>query len=60
MTKQQQPQLKAAAIAYYEQGLNVVPEKLTYDSAKGKWDKMPLVPWRDWDNRRQTIEEFKL
>src|SRR5208283_4723239 len=55
----EQTQLIAAAAAYYEQGLNVVPEKLTYDPAKIKWDKMPLVPWRDWDNRRQTIEEFR-
>jgi hypothetical protein len=49
--------LKEAAKAYYDQGLNVVPMQLCYENPKE--NKKPLVQWSRWETERQTIEEFE-
>jgi DNA-binding MarR family transcriptional regulator len=47
--KTENTELKAAAEAYFEAGLNVVTVK----------EKQPLQPWQKWTSQRQTKEEFK-
>ncbi len=51
-------EIVATATQYYEQGLNIIPEKLTLDEQKQHWEKRPLIEWRSLQTRRQTKEEF--
>lgn len=43
-------ELRAAATAYYESGLDIVPLELP--------EKKPLVEWKKWLTERQTRQEF--
>ena len=43
-------ELRVAAIAYYESGLDIVPLQLP--------EKKPLVEWKKWQTERQTRQEF--
>jgi P4 family phage/plasmid primase-like protien len=43
-------ELRAAATAYYECGLDIVPLQLP--------EKKPLVEWKKWETERQTRTEF--
>jgi len=43
-------ELRAAATAYYESGLDIVPLQLP--------EKKPLVQWKKWETERQTRQEF--
>jgi len=50
--------LKAEAEAWFEKGFNIVAFNLRIDR-DGKIVKRPLVEWREWNQRRQTVEEFE-
>lgn len=43
-------ELRAAATAYYESGLDIVPMEMP--------EKKPLVQWKKWETERQTKQEF--
>jgi len=49
--------LLAAARAYHELGVPVVPFKLTLKD-NGEYDKKPSVQWAKWESGPQTDEEF--
>lgn len=40
-------------------GLNVLPVKVMWNDNKKKYDKKPLVPWRELETREVTDEEIK-
>ena len=49
--------LLAAAQAYHELGVPVIPFKLTLKES-GEYDKKPLVQWAKWETEPQTDAEF--
>jgi putative DNA primase/helicase len=51
--------LKAAAQAYHEQGIPVIPFQITKKD-NGEWDKRPKVStWQKWETEPQTEEDFQ-
>jgi putative DNA primase/helicase len=51
--------IKAAAQAYHELGIPVIPFKLT-QKENGEYDKKPYVPsWAKWEAQPQTDAEFE-
>jgi RecA-family ATPase len=59
------PILKAAslmlapALRWHELGFNVVPIKITFNKDTDKNDKKPLCNWKEFQNRRQRLDEVE-
>jgi len=49
--------LKDAAKTYFDMGLPVVPVKIWLEA--GEWKKSPLCEWKQWQTRKQSLEEFE-
>jgi len=52
-------ELRAAAEAYFGQGCQIVPFKLTWNETKQEWEKKPLIEWKPLEETRQTQTEFE-
>lgn len=46
------------ATKYYNEGLNIIPENLSWNTERNHWEKRPLIEWKPLKDRRQTQEEF--
>jgi len=52
-------ELRAAAEAYFGQGCQIVPFKLTWSETEQEWKKKPLIEWKPLEETRQTQAEFE-
>ena len=58
-SSQNKEQLLAAAHAYHELGIPVIPFKLT-KKENGEFDKKPyILSWVKWETEAQTDQEFR-